>query len=70
MWSTVENVNSLCKVYGENVDKLKNVLSANSLRMSKFGGVEWRVDYVLSSSHVKVHTHEKSTIFLHVVPIL
>ena len=74
--TTAENVGSLCKVYGDNFEKLLTVLSQRSLRseknteviglgwkfiltlsfpaVSSLHDVEWRVDYVLSSSAVKV----------------
>jgi hypothetical protein len=49
-----ENVSSLCKVYASDIGNLRGVLREKSLRISRFGGVDWRVDYVLSSSFVKV----------------
>lgn len=48
-----ENAGSLCKVYGDNLQKLIAALNERSLRVSTLEGVQWRVDYVLSSSTVK-----------------
>jgi hypothetical protein len=52
--SRAENVGSVCKVYGDNIQKLTAALNERSLRVSTLDSVQWRVDYVLSSSAVKV----------------
>lgn len=41
---------SLCRVYNDNYEKLREALKQKSLRLSKFKSVDWRVDYLLSSS--------------------
>ncbi|CAI8052850.1 COMM domain-containing protein 4 [Geodia barretti] len=48
-----ENAGSVCKVYGDNIQKLTAALNDRSLRVSTLDSVQWRVDYVLSSSAVK-----------------
>ena len=45
-----DNSNALCKIYNENFDKLTVCLKEKSLRISRLEKVDWRVDYVLSSS--------------------
>ena len=44
---------SLCKVYNDSYDRLRELLKAKSLRLSTLKSVDWRVDYVLSSSALK-----------------
>ncbi|XP_065676225.1 COMM domain-containing protein 4 [Hydra vulgaris] len=42
---------SMCKVLDENAEKLYSYLKQNSFRLSRMERFDWRVDYVLSSSH-------------------
>ncbi|XP_062512119.1 COMM domain-containing protein 4-like [Corticium candelabrum] len=48
-----ESSTSLCKSYGDGLDKLQKTFRDQSLRLSRFHSVDWRVDYVISSSEVK-----------------
>eukprot|EP00112_Aurelia_sp_Birch-Aquarium-sp1_P003908 Seg1442.4 transcript_id=Seg1442.4/GoldUCD/mRNA.D3Y31 product="COMM domain-containing protein 4" protein_id=Seg1442.4/GoldUCD/D3Y31 len=45
-----EHANALCKIYGDKVEHIRDVLRQKSMRTSRLKDVEWRVDYVLSSS--------------------
>ena len=45
-----ENASSLCKVYSDSITSLQHVFAEQSLRVSTLESVDWRVDYVLSSS--------------------
>eukprot|EP00118_Oscarella_pearsei_P005804 m.26654 g.26654 ORF g.26654 m.26654 type:complete len:197 (+) comp29446_c0_seq2:27-617(+) len=44
---------ALCRAYGDGQAKLQDALRQRSLRLSRLGSVDWRVDYVLSSSHIE-----------------
>jgi len=46
-----ENAGSLCKVYADNMVKLQQVFSEQSLRVSTLEAVDWRVDYLLAPVH-------------------
>lgn len=48
-----ELATSFCKVYNDNYEKLREVLKSKSLRLSTLKSVDWRVDYVLSSSSLE-----------------
>ncbi|XP_011405698.1 PREDICTED: COMM domain-containing protein 4-like [Amphimedon queenslandica] len=48
-----ENVGSLCKVYSESLVQLQDSLKGRSLRVYKLDSVDWRVDYILSSSSLQ-----------------
>ncbi|XP_060606692.1 COMM domain-containing protein 4-like isoform X3 [Ruditapes philippinarum] len=48
-----EHTTSLGKSYGDNLIKLQEQFRKDSLRLSQLEGVEWRVDYIISSSHLK-----------------
>lgn len=43
----------LCKLYGDNFIKCQDQLRKQTLRLSYFDSVKWRVDYVISSSSLK-----------------
>lgn len=45
-----ENAASLCKAYGTSVDKLKAALQSQVLNLWKLEALDWRLDYILSSS--------------------
>lgn len=45
-----ENAASLCKAYGSSVDKLQTALRDQVLTLWKLENVDWRLDYILSSS--------------------
>jgi hypothetical protein len=51
---SLENSAAVCKAYGDSHDKLQTKFREQSLRLSRFHSVDWRVDYVISSSEVKV----------------
>ncbi|KAL5007602.1 hypothetical protein ScPMuIL_016408 [Solemya velum] len=48
-----EHAVSLCKSYSDNQEKLQQHFKIKSLRLSHLDSVEWRVDYILSSSELK-----------------
>ncbi|XP_014676077.1 PREDICTED: COMM domain-containing protein 4-like [Priapulus caudatus] len=48
-----EHSTSLCKSYEDSIGMLREELARRSLTLPSVVGLEWRVDYVLSSSHVK-----------------
>ncbi|XP_050398696.1 COMM domain-containing protein 4 [Patella vulgata] len=48
-----EHSTSLCKSYGDALEKLKECLRQQSLKLSSLDSVQWRVDYILSSSELK-----------------
>ena len=49
-----DNSNALCKIYNENFVKLSISFKEKSLRISRLEKIDWRVDYVLGSSLLKV----------------
>ncbi|KAK7096518.1 COMM domain-containing protein 4-like isoform X1 [Littorina saxatilis] len=48
-----EHATSLCKSYSDAFHKLQEEFRNQSLRVSKLESVQWRVDYILSSSELK-----------------
>ena len=48
-----EHATALTKSYSDSLEKLQTQLRKQSLRLSQLDGVEWRVDYIISSSHLK-----------------
>ncbi|CAG2212583.1 COMM domain-containing protein 4-like [Mytilus edulis] len=48
-----EHATALTKSYSDSLEKLQAQLRKHSLRLSQLDSVEWRVDYILSSSHLK-----------------
>ncbi|XP_076467943.1 COMM domain-containing protein 4-like [Babylonia areolata] len=48
-----EHATSLCKSYSDAYHKLQAEFGNQSLRVSKLDSVQWRVDYILSSSELK-----------------
>lgn len=48
-----EHTTSLTKSYSDNLQNLQQQLRKDSLRLSRLEGVEWRVDYIISSSALK-----------------
>ncbi|GAB6032346.1 COMM domain-containing protein 4 [Chamberlinius hualienensis] len=48
-----EHATSLCKIYAENYTQVRNKLLDSSLRYNEVDYVRWRVDYLISSSHLK-----------------
>ena len=52
--SHLEHTSSLCKAYEDNVASLQLSLWQHSLRVSRLQAVDWRVDHVISSSHLQV----------------
>ncbi|KAG1678120.1 COMM domain-containing protein 4 [Nymphon striatum] len=48
-----EHSTSLCKAYADKFVLLQNHLKEESLRLSHIDQVKWRVDYILSSNHLK-----------------
>lgn len=48
-----EHATALTKSYGDSLEKLQTQLRRQSLRLSQLDGVEWRVDYIISSSQLK-----------------
>ncbi|KAK2153037.1 hypothetical protein LSH36_310g03052 [Paralvinella palmiformis] len=48
-----EHATSLCKSYGDNLTKLQAELHKKSMRVSSLESVDWRVDYLVSSSQLK-----------------
>ncbi|KAK2183535.1 hypothetical protein NP493_307g00001 [Ridgeia piscesae] len=47
-----EHAASLCKTYADKSDELQDEFRRQSLRLSHLEAVDWRVDYVLSSSQL------------------
>ena len=52
--SHLEHTSSLCKAYEDNAPSLQLSLWQHSLRVSQLQAVDWRVDHVISSSHLQV----------------
>ena len=52
--SHLEHTSSLCKAYEDNLTSLQLSLWQRSLRVSRLQAVDWRVDHVISSSHLQV----------------
>ena len=52
--SHLEHTSSLCKAYEDNLTSLQSSLRQHSLRVSRLHAVDWRVDHVISSSHLQV----------------
>ena len=50
----LELTSSLCKAYEDNLASLQLSLQQHSLRVSRLQAVDWRVDHVISSSHLQV----------------
>lgn len=48
-----ENTTSLCKSYSDALPKLQEHFRQTSLRVSGLESVQWRVDYILSSSELE-----------------
>ncbi|ELU04548.1 hypothetical protein CAPTEDRAFT_127889, partial [Capitella teleta] len=48
-----EHSTSLCKSYGDNMETLQEEFRRTSLRLSSLESIDWRVDYIVSSSHLK-----------------
>merc|ERR1711964_378398 len=48
-----EHSTPLCKLYGDNLIKCQEQLRTQTLRLSHFDSVQWRVDYVISSNCLK-----------------
>ena len=48
-----EHSHALSKVYDEKLEELQSILRQQSLRVSRLKGVEWRVDFVISSNLMK-----------------
>jgi len=48
-----EHATVLCKVYEDSAESMKAEFLRTSLRLSRLESVDWRVDYVLGSSHLK-----------------
>ena len=48
-----EHATALTKSYSDSLEKLQTQLRKQSLRLSQLDGVEWRVDYIISSSQLK-----------------
>uniref|UniRef100_T1IZI0 COMM domain-containing protein n=1 Tax=Strigamia maritima TaxID=126957 RepID=T1IZI0_STRMM len=47
-----EHSTAICKVYADNYAKLQKELNNNSLRLSYLDDLQWRLDYIISSSHL------------------
>ena len=45
-----EHANALSKIYDEKLDVLESTLRQQSMRVSRLKDVDWRVDYIISSS--------------------
>ncbi|KAK3787920.1 hypothetical protein RRG08_020367 [Elysia crispata] len=54
-----EHTTSLCKSYSDAQTKLQENFRESSLRVSMLDSVQWRVDYILSSSELQ-HVNEPS----------
>ncbi|XP_072173475.1 COMM domain-containing protein 4-like [Diadema setosum] len=48
-----EHSTALSRSYGDKRDKMQEQLRSQSLRLSKFDSVDWRVDYILGSSEIQ-----------------
>lgn len=48
-----EHSTALSRSYGDKRDKLQDHFRSQSLRLSKFDSVDWRVDYILGSSEIE-----------------
>jgi len=48
-----EHSGSICKAYSDNLVSLQTRFKEQSLRLSSLEDVQWRVDYILSSSHLQ-----------------
>ncbi|XP_071499138.1 COMM domain-containing protein 4-like [Diadema antillarum] len=48
-----EHSTALSRSYGDKRDKMQERLRSQSLRLSKFDSVDWRVDYILGSSEIQ-----------------
>lgn len=48
-----EHTVALCKLYGDNLKSLQTKLQSEILQLTHLDNVKWRVDYILSSSHLK-----------------
>jgi len=48
-----ENATALCKVYSVSYTELQAALKGKTLRLPYLDEVSWRVDYILSSSHLE-----------------
>lgn len=48
-----EHTTTVSKTYGDNLNKLQDQFRKESLRLSQLEGVDWRVDYIISSSQLK-----------------
>lgn len=45
-----EHANALCKIYDEKLEYLREILKQRSMRISRLKDVNWRVDFIISSS--------------------
>ena len=52
--SHLEHTSSLYKAYENNLTSLQLSLWQHSLRVYRLQAVDWRVDHVISSSHLQV----------------
>ena len=52
--SHLEHTSSLCKAYEDNLTSLQLSLWQHSQRVCQLQTVDWRVDHVISSSHLQV----------------
>ncbi|KAL3885574.1 hypothetical protein ACJMK2_025625 [Sinanodonta woodiana] len=48
-----EHTTSLCRSYSDSLEKMQLQLRKQSLRLSQLDGLEWRIDYIISSSELK-----------------
>lgn len=48
-----ELTTSLCKVYGDKLEALRDILKDKSMQLSSLQKVEWRIDHVLGSSFLE-----------------
>jgi len=48
-----EHATALCKSHEDSADKLRTEFLKQTLRLSRLESVDWRVDYILGSSHLK-----------------
>jgi len=48
-----EHCDSFARPYRDNKDKLRAVAKTQILKFPQFESIDWRVDYILSSSHLK-----------------
>ncbi|KAK3096181.1 hypothetical protein FSP39_024124 [Pinctada imbricata] len=61
-----EHSTSLCKTYSDGLEKLQAQFKKKSLRLSQLDSVEWRVDYILSSSELKDVNEPNVQLRLHI----